>query len=107
MQRRSFLKSIASVAGVKALAPLAPLMLIPNWRTDSRIVNSKPSPEQVAMMDGKTYSYFYVYRNTMTSCCSNASPTTPPPHTFAMPEHDVIDYYRLQDDGEFYWVETV
>jgi len=52
MQRRSFLKSIASVAGVKALAPLAPLMLIPNWRTDSSIVNSKPSPEKAAMMDG-------------------------------------------------------
>jgi hypothetical protein len=105
MNRRGFLKSVAGFAVASKFLPAQ--KPVPNWRTDAKIVNSKPSPEQAAMMDGEASSYFYVYRNTMTGCCSNASPITPPPHTFMMPEHDVIDMYLLQDGGEFEWVATV
>jgi hypothetical protein len=51
------------------------------------------------------YTYRYVYRNIVTGCSSDASPVTPS-HTFMMPEHDVIDIYRIQDSGEFEWVAT-
>ena len=104
MDRRNFLKSVAALAVAAKLLPAR--KPIPDWRTDFDIVNSKPSPEQAAMMDG-WYSYRYVYRNSVTGCSSDASPVIPPQHTFMMPEHDVIDVYRLQENGEFEWMATL
>jgi hypothetical protein len=105
MNRRGFLKSIVGFAVASKFLPAQ--KPVPNWRTDARIVSSKPSEELAAIMDEESYFYRYVYRNTITGHSSDASPVSPPTHTFAMPEHDVMDVYRLQDSGSFEWVATL
>lgn len=68
--------------------------------------NVEPGEALFILPEG-SYSYRYVYRNRVTGCCSDAYAVAPPPHTFAMPEHDVMDVYRLQDSGEFEWVASL
>lgn len=101
MNRRSFLESLAKVSGLLAATPLIPVAL-----------KKKPQIELGEALfflpeDDESYSYRYVYRNLATGCCTDAYRMIPPRRTFAMPEQDVLDVYRMNDDGEFHYVATI
>lgn len=96
MNRRGFFKSLAGLIAVKALAPFAHA-----FRSAYPI---EPGEALFILPKAGTYTYRYVYRNSVTGCCSDALPT--PQHTFMMPEHDVMDVYRVRENGEFEWFST-
>lgn len=111
MNRRSFFRSLVGLFVAKALAPIAAQasLLSPaeNLAGAFRVAYPIEPGEALFFLPDKAYSYRYVYRNSLTGCCSDASPVAPPPHTFMMPEHDdVIDVYRLRGNGEFEWFST-
>lgn len=107
MNRRNFLRSIMGTVAAVVAAPFIPRAV----KTSPVIEHGGAQFFPPQSFDGgkrmqEPFIYQYVYRNSVTGCCSDASPTSPPPHTFAFPELDVMDICREEDTG-LYWVKTV
>jgi hypothetical protein len=99
--RRGFFGLLGGALAAEAARKIYVLPPLGGWKCAGGVI--MPG-EALYFFDGNQWSFRYVYRNSITGHVSDVVPwISDLRHTFAYPEHDVVDIYKQLSDGSFHY----